>query len=216
MKKILAIAFMAVLMTPLSAHAFDWGGLFRWLLFGSESTTVSKSVSDYSSVAADVRKQSKSTDELLEKALVSIISDISVQKDAKTFEDRITALSKGNKTESEINTQLVQIVNDYASNLQNNKLALILTIKTMSDKEKKNLASNIKSLSEYADKYTELAKTGTTSYNNLLKYTTASDEQTKVVNEITTVTNEIKTKASAVQALATTLKLFAKLSGLEM
>jgi len=216
MKKILVTALMVVLLTPLSAHAFDWSNLFKWLLFGSETiSTKTKAVSDYSSVASDIRKDAKSTDEDLTKVLLKVIPNLSVQKDATTFETRINTLSTGNKTESEKSTQLTKIVSDYTTNLQNNKLAVIVTIKTLSSSDKKDLVNNISSLTKYAQKYTELAQKAYNQANDLQKATEQSDEQTKVLNEINNINTEMKNRANAVQNLTITLKLFGKLGGLE-
>ena len=207
---------MVVLLTPLSAHAFDWSNLFKWLLFGSETiSTKTKAVSDYSSVASDIRKDAKSTDEDLTKVLLKVIPNLSVQKDATTFETRINTLSTGNKTESEKSTQLTKIVSDYTTNLQNNKLAVIVTIKTLSSSDKKDLVNNISSLTKYAQKYTELAQKAYNQANDLQKATEQSDEQTKVLNEINNINTEMKNRANAVQNLTITLKLFGKLGGLE-
>ena len=207
---------MVVLLTPLSAHAFDWSNLFKWLLFGSETiSTKTKAVSDYSSVASDIRKDAKSTDEDLTKVLLKVIPNLSVQKDATTFETRINTLSTGNKTESEKSTQLTQIVSDYATSIQNNKLAVIVTIKTLSSSDKKDLVNNISSLTKYAQKYTELAQKAYNQANDLQKATEQSDEQTKVLNEINNINTEMKNRANAVQNLTITLKLFGKLGGLE-
>ena len=216
MKKILLTALVVMLMTPLSAHAFDWSSLFSWLLFGSETvSSKTKTVSDYSSVASDIRKDAKSADEDVTKVLLKVIPNLSTQKDATNFESKINALSAGNKTESEKSTQLTQIVNDYATNIQNNKLVVIVTIKTLSDTDKKELSNSINSLSQDAQKYTELAKKAYNQSKDLQKYTEQSDEQTKVLNEINNINTELKNKSDAVQKLTTTLKLFGKLGGLE-
>jgi len=216
MKKILVTALMVILLTPLSAHAFDWGNFFRWLFLSSETiSTKTKEVSDYSSVASDIRKDAKSTDEDLAKVLLRIIPNISVQKDATTFESRINTVSTGNKTESEKSTQLAQIVSDYATSVQNNKLAVIVTMKTLSSSDKKDLADNITSLAKCSQKYTELAQKAYNQANDLQRYTAQSDEQIKVLNEINNLNTELKNKSNALQNLTTTLKLFGKLSGLE-
>ena len=215
MKKILAAAIMVILMTPLSAQAFDWSSLFRWLFFTTETTSTKKDVSEYSSVASDIRNSAKSVDKNVENVLLAIMPNLSVQKDAANFESRINALSNGNKTESQISTQLTQIVNDYATSLQNNKLVVIVTIKTLSDSDKKELSGNISSLSKYVQEYSELEQKAKKQATELQKYTTQSDEQTQVLNEINNVNTEMKNKANALQNLTTTLKLFGKLGGLE-
>ena len=215
MKKILVAALMVILMTPLSAHAFDWGSLFRWLFFSTETTTKTKDISNYLTVASDIRNSAKTTDDALETLLLDLIPALSVQKDALNFTNKIKSVVSAQKTESEQNTQLVQILNDYATNLQNNKLAVILIIKTMTSSDKKELSDNISSLTKYSQKYTELAQKAYNSATELQKYTAYSDEQAKILNEINTVNTEMKNKANALQNLTTTLKLFGKLGGLE-
>ena len=216
MKKILAAAVMVILMTPLSAHAFDWTSLFRWLFVNTETTSKTKTVNEYTTVAANIKNSTKSVDENLEKTLLKVISNLSTQKEAETFEKRINEISTGNKTESEKTTQLIQTINDYASALQSNKIAVIVTIKALSNDNKKELTNSIDSLSKCVQQYTELEKKAYNSANELQKYTATGDEQTKVLNEINNINTELKNKANALQTLTTTLKLFNKLGGLEI
>jgi uncharacterized protein Yka (UPF0111/DUF47 family) len=205
MKKIiLSMALIVTLMTQLSANAFNWNGFFKWLLFGYETETVSTENLD--KLYTSTTKTIKTTDESVQKSFVSIVSILSTADEAKKVSNNIKAINNEKITDTEKNKKILKIYSDYTTTLQNNKVGLLLIMKTLSDSDKTNFAKHLDTLSKCVQTYNE-------QYQALTKVKTTSQED--VVKNITALSTEVKNKSNTIGSLSLQLNLMAKIAGIK-
>ena len=214
MKKLLVTLLLALTFTQLSANAFDFSQIFKWLFFGyntAQTTTIT--TEDLTKTLNDITSKTKSTDESVNKAFLSVVSMLSTQNEAKKIEDEYNSIFSSNLTNDEKNIKFLNLVEKYITTLRSNKLTTILTIKSLSDKEKSSLTSSIQDMVKYSQEYTTLSKKGVDTASKVVS--TLDDEQVKILKEINTASSSLTKRANVLSDFATQVKTLSTLAGLK-
>lgn len=211
MKKILAIGLFLIFLSPMKANAFDWGNFFRWFFFGRDVVTVT--TADINETLNTIDENSKSIDESVQASFLNVVPLLTKQSDADNYAAQIKKINESKIVQIEKDNKILNIISDYSDIIKDNKLAVVLIIKTLSDKDKDLLIKNIKTLSENAQCYRDLYKKGANLITNVS--TSEDNEQKSIVVNLTATTNLVKTKADTIDAFANQVSALAALAGVK-
>ena len=118
--------------------------------------------------------------------------------------------------ETQANTDLFKAITDYQTTINNEKARVLITIKTMTDKEKETLSKNVKTFYSLGEKYSDMYKEAASVKNTISVGTIISTEHTEVINKVNSVVTETSNKANAVNNLSVIIKTYARLTGLKI
>ena len=205
MRKLLVICLMVMFMMPLRANAFSWSDFFAWLFGGTttETTITSAVLADTSKQMDTIKTKSSELDSAVKTLFLDIVAQLSTPTEAKAIE-------------TQANTDLFKAITDYQTTINNEKARVLITIKTMTDKEKETLSKNVKTFYSLGEKYSDMYKEATSAKNTISRGTITSTEHTEVINKVNSVVTETSNKANAVNNLSVIIKTYARLTGLKI
>ncbi len=213
MKKLVLTALAVIMLTPLRANAFDWGSFFRWFFFGANNVQT-VTTDEIKSTLTSVQAQEKTLDESVQKSFLAIIPLLTTQKDQTKYEKEIQKINSSSETDAKKNSQILDLISEYTTTVKNNKVGVLLIMKTSSDTDKTTLKNNMTTLSNAAQSYTELYKKG---YDLTAKTSTTEDsEQTTAVANLNSASDSLKNKATVVYSFVNQVKTLATLSGIKL
>ena len=215
MKKILTICLIALFLSPMKANAFSLGDFFRALFGLSKTTTPVETVKeDVETTLSDIKKSTTSIEKEMQENFLAVVTKLSAEKDVILIKEKLNAanaLSDATEKSQEIN----KIMEDYTTYLKNNKLELLLILKTMSEEEKNELIKNINDLNANAQKYYELSEKGINETSKIIRTSYNDADLNKVLEETNTYAKQLVNDAKAILAMTAQAKILATLSGLK-
>lgn len=203
MKKILVSLCVLVLATSLQANAFDWISALKF--WENASETQAAQVQTTKSLE-DIEKQMSNIDKSVQDAFINIVSELSTRKETKNIKSQLSSSS----------ANLVNVINNYANTLANNKATYENTIKKLSAKEKTTLVNNLAVLSEDAQQYMLLATEGVRTATNTLKASQKLSDFATSISNINKIATDLKGRASTVVNVANQLKNIATAAGVSV
>ena len=217
MKKILLISIAIMIMMPLRANAFSWGDFFRNLFGLSSQETVMEETSLKDEIEKSLNEyinEASLIDKDVQNAFISTVTVISGKTELKKIKEKLANANK-NSDRSERVSAINQIINDYTTILNNNKLEIVVIMKLLTTNEQENLVKNINIISEASQKYVELGKKNVQLANTVIQKATIEDERTTLLNNINKVTSELTESAKSTTSLSRQVKILATLSGIK-
>lgn len=217
MKKILMIIIAIMMIMPLKANAFSWGDFFRHLFGISSNETVVEDQSIKEEIEKSLNeyiKEASLIDKDVQNAFISVVTIISGKTEVKTIKDKLTAANKKSDRSERISA-VNQIINDYTTTLNNNKLEIVVIMKLLTANEQETLVKNTNIISEASQKYVELGQKNVQLASKTVQKATVEDERTTLLNNINKVTSELTESAKAATSLSRQVKIMAALSGIK-
>ena len=208
MRKILIIFICAMFMMPLRADAFSWKEFFAWLFSTPQVTAVdtTKLYEDTTTKISNIKLQANAIDPSVKTALVAVASAVSTENELENLKTKLNAKD----------ADILSVLTDYQKTLNNNKARILVTLKTMSDKDKTAFEKDVNSLSSLGQKYSDLASEVWTLKNTFSSSAPSGTDKTAKLKELTDLYSAVSGKASTVSGFANLMKIYAKLTGLNI
>ena len=214
MKKVLLISLIVLVMTPLRANAFSWGDFFRALFGISTATSAETLKDDISETYSEVKKDLATADTKTQSAFLYVVKSLSSEKDYNAISANLSTANA--KTKDNEKTEAVnKIYSDYTTSLKNDKLEIILIIKTMTEKEQESLVKEINILSEQGSRYYELKSNAKSATSKAGKKSYDDAELNNVIANTNALAVQAENKAKIVSSLANQAKILGALAGLK-
>ena len=214
MKKTLLICLVLLFMVPVNANAFSWGDFFRALFGITTTTSVETLKEDVSSTCKDVQKSLITVEAKTQETFLALAKPLSSDKDYKTITTNLSSANAKTKENEKVEA-INQVYSDFTSYLKNNKLEMVLIMKTMTDAEKTTFVKNTNILSEQSQKYYELKDKLRIATSKSSRKTYDDAEINNILANANALTIQLDNKAKAVGSLAKKIKLFGAVSGLK-
>ena len=210
MKKILIILVCAMFMMPLRAEAFSWKDFFVWLFGTSETTTTTidttKIYEETNTKLENIQKQANELEPSIKTSFKNIVYTLSTPNEAKEIETKLNAE----------NADLFKIISDYQTAINSEKARILIILRTMADSEKSSFVKELNNLTSSVQKYDTYTQDITSLKTSLISQVSSSTDRTAKVEEINKVYTSVSQKASTVSTFTNILKLYAKLTGINV
>ena len=208
MKKILVIFICVMFMMPLRAEAFSWKDLFAWLFTTTQTETVdaTKIYEDVNTSISNIKTQVNALEPSFKTALLSVASYISPESELQELKSKLNTN----------NADLFKVLSDYQKTINSNKARILVTLKTMSDKDKTAFAKEINNLANLGQKYSDLATEIWNLKSSFSSSAPSGADRTSKLNELAELYSAVSGEASTISGFANILKIYAKLTGLSV
>lgn len=206
MKKILVVLVCAMFLLPLRAEAFSWKEFFAWLFAPAETTVVDTTelYKDTTTKISNIQTQADAITPSVKTALLAVASTLSTQSELKELTAKLDAK----------NADVFNVIKEYQTTINNEKAKVLITIKTLPEKEKTAFAKDVNNLYSLGQKYSALAGEVSSLKSDFMTKAPSSTDRTTKIKEINAVYENVAVKASTVSNFSNLIKLYAKIAGL--
>ena len=206
MKRILIVFMFAMFIMAPKAEAFSWKEFFSWLFTPVETTTVdtTKLYEDTNTKINNIKTQVSALEPSLKTAILSVASALSTQTEMEELKTKLNTS----------NADTFKIISDYQKSINAEKARILVTIKTMPDKEKTAFAKEVTTLANLGQKYSDLSTEIWNLKSSFSSSAPSGTDRTAKLKEINEFYSDVSNKSSVVSGFSNLIKIYARLTGL--